>query len=1032
MIYAYLCLIGMHESVSAQNISINIQTTNATCNTKNGSITVTATAGTPPYQYKINGDGPFDNGFYPAVAPGTYSIEVKDAAGKTATASATVSNTNNPPLVTVTSFTNPSTCTNADGSFVVAPSSGTPPYEFSLDMVNFTTNSSFSNLAAGFYTVMVRDAKGCTGEVRVTLTNPNNCGIPIAVTYPSPICGNEGTITITYLGNNPPYENSLNGAPFGSTTQYSNITPGPYTLQVRSSIGETTTFMFYVVKGCTPVTQATVTDNTCNNANGTITLTTTKGTPPYRYSINGINFQTSNVFTGLGAGRYNIGVADAAGALSRTEAHVNGGCFQVSENHTDVTCSSTDGTIELTASGGTGPYQYSLNDGAFQAGNTFTHLSAGTYRITVKDANSATKSITVEIKNISGPTRVVPAAPPGCLGDNVKMTISASGGTAPLQYSINDADYQPLPEFDVVTGQSYSVYVKDANGCKISTTYLPPVGCFQVTTNITNADCGVNNGAFEVTVTDGNPPFEYSIDGVNFQTSNIFSNLSTRRYQLTVRDAETNTQIINVNIGSTCPQLRVAIQNASCGNSNGAITLTGSGGQPPYQFSFNGGPYAPQNTFTNLVDATYNVAMRDASGYVVQRQAVVANTLNPQLSVASTDAICSAGGMIDITASGGTGALWFSIDGTNYSVNPKFTQVQPAVYQVYVVDNLGCRSSTQVEVQLIRDLSLDITGNFSICENEPAVVSVIDPKPTFAYTWTSDDGSVSGNGSSLNVRPDITREYTVQVTDGLCVATGSTIVTVHPLPVADAGDDIIVCYGENARLTGSGGYSYTWSPSTYLSNASSYNPEVIKPVASQEYQLIVKNEYGCASAEASSVLVSVLPPVEVFAGRDTIVVKGMPFQLNALDVKNSGFTSYVWTPSIGLSDPQSQAPVATLQSSTVYTVKATTINGCESTDDIKIQAYTGPDIYVPNAFSPNNDGVNDDFKIFPVGIKTFKYLAVYNRWGHRIYYSTDVSKGWNGVAGSKMADAGAYVWMVEGVDVNDKVVSKRGVVQLVR
>lgn len=1022
----------MYESVSAQAISVSIQTTNSTCNTKNGSIVATATGGTQPYQYKINADGPFDNGFFPAVAPGTYSIEVKDAAGNTATASATVSNTNNPPLLTVTSFTNPSTCTSADGSFVVAPSAGTPPYEFTLDMVNFTNTPSFSNLAAGFYTVMVRDSKGCTGEVRVTLTNPNNCGIPIAITYPPPVCGNEGTITIKYLGNNLPYENSLNGAPFGSTTQYDNIAPGPYTLQVRSGIGETTTSMFYVVKGCTPVTQATVTDNTCNNANGTITLTTTNGTPPYRYSINGTNFQTSNVFTGLGAGRYNIGVADAAGVIIRTEAHVNGGCFQVSETHTDVICGSTTGTIELTASGGTEPYQYSLNDAAFQANNSFANLPAGTYRFTVKDANNATKSITIEIKNIAGPNRIAPVAPPGCLGDNVKMTISVSGGTAPLQYSLNDIDYQSLAEFDVVTGQSYSVYVKDANGCKISTTYLVPVGCFQVTTNITNADCGVNNGEFQVNVTGGNPPFEYSIDGVNFQASNIFSNLSTRRYQLTVRDAQTNTQMINVNVGTTCPQLRVAIQNASCGNSNGTITLTGSGGQSPYQFSFNGGAYGAQNTFTNLVDATYDVAMRDASGYIVQRQAVVANTTNPQLSVVATDAICAAGGSIDITASGGTGTLWFSIDGTNYSVSPKFTQVQPAVYQVYVADNLGCKSSTQAEVQLIRDLSLDITGNFSICENESAVVDVINPKPTFAYTWTSDDGTVSGNAPSVNVVPDITREYTVQVTDGLCTATRSTIVTVNPLPEADAGEDIVVCYGKNARLNGSGGYSYSWSPSTYLSNASSYNPEVIKPVASQKYKLIVKNEFGCASAEPSTVLVSVIPPVEVYAGRDTIVVKGMPLQLNAIDMKNSGFISYVWTPSTGLNDPQSQAPVATLQSSTVYTVKATTINGCESIDDIKIQAYTGPDIYVPNAFSPNNDGVNDDFKIFPVGTKTFKYLAIYNRWGHRIYYSVDVSKGWNGVAGSKMADAGAYVWMVEGVDVNGKVVSKRGVVQLVK
>jgi gliding motility-associated-like protein len=1027
-----LCLISISETASAQNININIQTTNATCNTTNGSINVTATGGKPPYQYKIDGEGPFNNGFYPAIEPGSHLIEVKDANGNTASATAIVANTSAPPVLTLTSFTNPSTCNNADGSFIVAASGGLPPYEYSLDMVNFTISSSFGNLAAGFYTVMVRDAKGCIGEVRVTLTNPYICGIPIVVTYPSPICGSEGVVNIKYLGNDPPYENSLNGAAYGSTTQYSNIAPGAYTLNVRSGTGETTTFMFYVVKGCVPQTQVSVTDNTCNAANGRIVVTTNNGTLPYRYSIDGVNFQTSNTFTGLSAGRYNIGVTDATGYITRVEAHLNGGCFVVSENHTDVVCGNPEGTIELSASGGREPYTYSLDDGAYQSSNTFQGLSPGTYRITVKDALAALKSITVEIKNISGPSQINPTAPTGCLGDNVKMTVSATGGATPLQYSINDVDYQTSAEFDVITGQSYNVYVKDANGCKVSASYQPPVGCFQVAPVVTNADCGVNNGGLQINVTDGNPPFEYSIDGVNFQASNTFTNLAPRVYQLTVRDIETNTRKINVEVRSNCPQLRVTVQNASCGNSNGSIVASGSNGLQPYQFSLNGGPYSLQSTFTNLNDGTYNVSLRDASGYVVQRQVVVSNTLNPQLSVTSTDAVCSTGGIIDITGSGGTGALWFSIDGTNFSANSEFTQLQPAVYQAYVTDNLGCKSSVEVEVKLVNDLTFDVTGDFSICENEPALIAVVNPKPTYTYAWSADDGSTTANTPSLSVVPGKTTEYTVRVTDGLCATSHSTVVTVHLLPVADAGEDIMVCYGKSAFLSGSGGYSYQWSPSTYLSDATSNNPEVIKPVTSQVYQLIVKNEFGCTSLQSSSVSVTVIPPVEVFAGRDTIVAKGLPFQLYATDVKNSGFISYEWTPTTGLSDPRIQNPVAVLQTSTVYTVKATTVNGCESSDDIKIQAYAGPDIYVPNAFTPNKDGVNDELKIFPVGIKTFNYLAVFNRWGNRVYYSTDASKGWDGFVGSKPADEASYVWIVEGVDVNNRVVLKRGVVQLIR
>ncbi len=927
LITLIVCLIGISETLSAQQtsststssnqtlstqaVTLSVQTSNAGCNTNSGNIIATASGGTPPYQYKFNNEGPFNNGYYPGVSPGSYSVNVTDANGSTASATATVGNVNDAPVLTVTSFTNPTTCNSADGNFVVTASAGVAPYQYSLDMVNFSSTPSFSNLAAGFYTVMVRDAKGCIGEVRVTLTNPSLCGIPIVVTYPSPVCGSEGSVNIKYLGNDPPYENSLNGAAYASTTQYSNISPGAYTLKVRSGTGEITTLMFYVVKGCIPSTQTTVTDNTCNAANGSVTLTTVNGTLPYRYSIDGVNFQTSNTFNDLAAGKYNIATIDAAGIVVRTEAYINGGCFVVTETHNDVTCGAPDGTIELTPSGGQSPYTYSLNDGAYQSSNVFQGLRPGTYRITVKDAIGALKSISVDIKNISGLSGLTAVTAAGCLGDNVKMIASVTGGASPVEYSINDVDYQLSPEFDVVTGQSYVVYVKDGNGCKLSKAFVAPVECFQMATTVTNEDCGVNNGTLRVTTTGGTAPFEYSVDGVNFQASNIFSNLAPRAYELTIRDALTNTRAVNVQVGSNCPQVRVAVQNASCGNINGSITATGSNGAPPYQFAVNYGAFSSQSVFTDLSAGTYTIYMKDASGDIAQQQVVVANTLNPELTVTATDAFCSTGGTIKITGSGGTGALWYSIDGTNYSSNDEFTQVQSGVYQAYVTDNVGCKSSMEVEVKLDENFSFEMTPDFAICANQPGVVNVMNAKPTYTYAWSADGGSLGANTASIDIAPVQTTEYSVTVTDGLCVASASAVVTVNPLPVADAGEDIIVCYGEDARLNGSGGDSYAWSPSTYLSDANSSSPKVVFATASQQYELTVKNEFGCASLEPSSVLMTVMPPVEVYAGRDTIIAKGVPLQLNAIDVGDGGFTSYVWSPAVGLSNPFVANPVAT-------------------------------------------------------------------------------------------------------------------------
>lgn len=158
----------------------------------------------------------------------------------------------------------------------------------------------------------------------------------------------------------------------------------------------------------------------------------------------------------------------------------------------------------------------------------------------------------------------------------------------------------------------------------------------------------------------------------------------------------------------------------------------------------------------------------------------------------------------------------------------------------------------------------------------------------------------------------------------------------------------------------------------------------------------------------------------VFAGNDTIAAAGQAVQLQAI-----GGLSYLWTPSAYLNNANIANPVAILTTTQKFTVKAFTPEGCESYDDVTVNIYKGPDIYLPNAFTPNGDGLNDIFKGIPVGIKQFNYLKIYNRWGQLVFATTDYRKGWDGMWQAQKQVSGSYIVLVNGVDFKGNIIAKQ-------
>jgi gliding motility-associated-like protein len=469
--------------------------------------------------------------------------------------------------------------------------------------------------------------------------------------------------------------------------------------------------------------------------------------------------------------------------------------------------------------------------------------------------------------------------------------------------------------------------------------------------------------------------------------------------------------------------------------STGVITATApvsAGWVNPVQYALNGSAFQSSGVFANLQQGIYSIKVRDANGCLDSISATINNLFAPiTFTTIQQNPSCTVGatGSFTVTAQGGNAPYTYAIDGGLFQ-NSNILVAAAGTHVITVKDASGCiKQATEILTGVSNTISLIVTNPNPICEGDSVQLSI--QSNANAFEWTPTASLTNANIINPVAFPNVTTKYYVKAIQGFCVKVDSLTVTVRPAPIPNAGPDKTVCFKIGTELNGTGGVSYTWQPIRYLSNPNVADPLVINPELNTVYTLNVVDVNGCKSLKSDTVKLTVTPKVRIFAGNDSLVALGLPVQLNVIPIGNPGNLNYEWLNPYGLNFSNISNPIANLDRDFEYYVVGRTANNCEGFDTLRLRVFKGPDIYVPNVFTPNGDARNDVLRPICIGIKSLLYFRVFNRYGELVFETSTINKGWNGFYKGKLQDSGSFVWMVQGFDYNNKPIIKKGSVLLV-
>ncbi|MCG9972171.1 LamG-like jellyroll fold domain-containing protein [Christiangramia crocea] len=838
----------------------------------------TVTGGNSGFEYSIDGISWQTSKTFGGLAPGNYTITVRDNKGCEASESLSIIQPDEL-IINNTDYSKPTCKGSKDGSIIsIDVTGGTSGYQYKLNNGLYQNGKNFTGLGAGEHTIYVKDSNGCIATKTINIIEPEALNLTgSSIVEPSCNGVSDGEIIAgTATGGTPPYIYKVNGRSYQSGTNFSGFSNGSYTVTVQDAGGCTATENVTVTEpDQLQITNLTFLEPNCFGSNtGQLTVEeVVGGTSPYQYKITGRIYQNTNIFDDISAGDYIVTVKDANSCEITTNITVTEPLILTLSGSTTspVSCNGeADGTATAgTVSGGNSGYQYNIDGGAFSTINSFTGLSAGEHIITVKDSKGceATETITVtepEVLTLSGST----TTPVSCNGgtDGTATAGTVSGGNSGFQYSIDGGTFSSVNTFTGLAAGDHTITVKDSKGCEatetITVTEPDTLNLSGSTTTPVSCNGGSDGTITAGTVSGGNSGFQYSIDEGVFSTSKIFTGLSAGNHTITVKDNKgcEATETINVIEPDPLTSTSATFTTVSCnGGNDGTITAgTPSGGNGNYSYALDNGTFSSSKTFSNLSAGTYNLKIRDAKNCELIQ--VIEVTEPEPLSMtepSSTEATCYGGadGTITVgTMSGGNGNYQYSLDNTNFTTSTTFTGLTAGNYTIFVKDDKNCSLQKTISVSQPGELSASIAKtNVSCFDGSDGAITLSQITGGHGNYEFSVDGTSWQSGSTLQNLSSGT--YTVYIrdadyTDCEVVLNSAVEITQPAAPLtATVSKTRTTSYGSStgtatANATGgTPGYTYEWR------NAESSTVLQVTKTATNlpagAYELTVTDSKGC-------------------------------------------------------------------------------------------------------------------------------------------------------------------------------------------
>lgn len=932
-------------------------------------------------------------------------------------------------------------------SFWILPGEVTDTFYYDAIMDNITEGAEY---------LVVSVINGC--PCSTTLNNDtiwllDNYDLNPTITPDDHICINNSFNINTSV--NPLLDPSLVTYTWSTGDTTNNITVSPLT---------TTTYTVTITHGCFPDTELSCTltvipgigvnftasqDTICINDaidfifTDTITSTANflwtfpSGTPAVDSTIGPVNVQWTT------SGTFNMTLhVDYQGCVGDTSLTVTVlPQPTITLTPTNVLCNGgNDGEIQTTPGTGIQPFTYIWDDPNTQTTATASNLVSGNYTVTFSDAFGCTNNSSSTITEPSALSVSLQTVDITCFGiSDGQINTSTSGGVTPYTFmwsnSSSSSNLSSLP------AGNYTVTVTDSNGCTTieSTTLNEPAQALSFSLTTTDVTCnGFSNGDISTVISGGTSPYSYSWD--NGITTANNPNLSGGTYCLTATDAN-GCQVSNCATINEPPLLISTITNtpATChGYNDGTASLTTNGGTVPYSYVWSNGSLSSVANY--LSAGNYSVTITDANGCNLTLSTTIDQPNILVVELPNDYSICN-NQQTTITASGTGGTFPYSYQ-WNTGDNSQSIDVSPlstTSYMVTITDSHNCTNHTSITIHIYPDLYIDAFSNEdSLCPGEPLVIMANygggNGGPYYFYV----DGSLVNFPAVLY--PQQNYNYTIEIKDDCNYLASDTVsIGIYPIPFVSFSSDVtegcpplMVHFTESTNCNSC---SYTWDFGDDVNLSFAHTPtHTYTESGIFDVGLSVTTDQGCSNNQTVSNLITIFQSPDAKFTTNPSVISILNPYVHFVNLTTFSTNNY-WSFGDGNSSLEFSPFHYFPDTGSFYVVLvAESDQGCLDTAIKTIIVRPENTFWAPTAFSPDNDGSNDFFKVFAYGFDVNSFhMSIFNRWGEEIFVTNDITIGWDGTAyNNKVVQTGIYTWYVTFKNENGIMKEFSGMVNLIK